>query len=90
MVPEVAGSNPVFHPNSLQSLDNHAVKNSPYGPAPNSEHSCAKFNLVPILPNEDMYPFRKAKLKDCGGDITKRWYIEFYPYDVQKKKLVRK
>jgi integrase len=37
-----------------------------------------------------MYPFKKARLNDCDGDITKRWYIEFYAFDVQQKKLVRK
>jgi len=37
-----------------------------------------------------MYPFKKAKLNDCGGDLNGRWYIEFYGWDVQKKKLVRK
>jgi integrase len=37
-----------------------------------------------------MYPFKKARLNDCGGDITKKWYIVFYPWDVQNKELVRK
>ena len=37
-----------------------------------------------------MYPFKKARLNDCGSDISKRWYIEFYVYDIQQKKLVRK
>ena len=37
-----------------------------------------------------MYPFKKARLNDCDGDITKRWYIVFYAFDVQQKKLVRK
>ena len=87
MVPEVAGSTPVFHPNSLQSLDNHAVKNPPFGPAPSFSHSCAKFELVPLLINEDMYPFKKARLNDCNGELSKRWYIEFYAYDVQQKNL---
>ena len=87
MVPEVAGSNPVFHPKSLQSLDNQEIKNLPHGPAPSFKHSCAKFNLVPLLINEDMYPFKKARLNDCGSDISKRWYIEFYAFDVQQKNL---
>jgi len=37
-----------------------------------------------------MYPFKKARLIDCDGDISARWYIEFYAWDVQKKKLTRK
>ena len=87
MVPEVAGSNPVFHPKSLQSLDNQEVKNPPYGPAPVIEYLCVSYDLVPLLPREDMYPFKKARLNDCGDDITKRWYIVFYAYDVQQKNL---
>jgi hypothetical protein len=62
----------------------------PFYPAPKNDTFCAKFNLKKILPFEDMYPFKKAKLNDCGGDLTRRWYIEFYGWDVQKKKLVRK
>ena len=37
-----------------------------------------------------MYPFKKARLNDCEGNLSKRWYIEFYAWDVQQKKLVRK
>jgi len=37
-----------------------------------------------------MYPFKKARLNDCEGNLTKRWYIEFYAWDVQQKKLIRK
>ncbi len=54
------------------------------------EHFCVSYDLVPLLPSEDMYPFKKAHLNDCGGDITKRWYIVFYAFDVQQEKLVRK
>ena len=37
-----------------------------------------------------MYPFKKAKLNDCGGNLSGRWYIEFYAWDVQSSTLVRK
>ena len=37
-----------------------------------------------------MYPFKRAKLNDCGGNLSGRWYIDFSAWDVQKSKLVRK
>ncbi|MCK5135203.1 MAG: hypothetical protein KAR19_05395 [Bacteroidales bacterium] len=37
-----------------------------------------------------MYPFKKARLNDCSKDLSKRWYIEFYAWDAQQKKLLRK
>jgi integrase len=37
-----------------------------------------------------MYPFKKAKLNDCGGKLSGRWYIEFSAWDVQRSLLVRK
>ena len=39
---------------------------------------------------EKIYPFRKAILQDCGGDIKKRWYVSFYVWNVQKNELIRK
>ena len=51
---------------------------------------CAKTELKKLLPSEDMYPFKKAKLNDYSGDLSGRWYIEFYGWDVQKSALVRK
>lgn len=36
------------------------------------------------------YPFRKAVLRDRAGDTAKRWYVEFYVWDIRKSKLVRK
>lgn len=35
-------------------------------------------------------PFRKAKLWNCNGDLTKRWFIEYYVWDEKTNKLVRK
>ncbi len=81
---------PVFHPNSPQTSDTQDVKESYICLASVSEHLCVSYDLVPLLPSEDMYPFKKARLNDCDGDITKRWYIVFYAFDVQQKKLVRK
>lgn len=59
-------------------------------PAPKENTVCAKFELKNLRPFEEMYPFKKARLNDCDGDLSGRWYIEFYAWDVQKKKLVRK
>lgn len=36
------------------------------------------------------FPFKKAVLKDCGGDLSKRWYLEFYVWSERKAKLVRR
>jgi len=47
-------------------------------------------SLIELSAFEDMYPFKNAKLNDCDGDISKRWYIEFYAWDVQKEKLLRR
>jgi hypothetical protein len=33
---------------------------------------------------ENIYPFKTAKLNDCEGDLSGRWYIEFYVWNVQK------
>jgi len=39
---------------------------------------------------ENIYPFKTAKLNDCEGDLSGRWHIEFYVWNVQKDRLVRK
>ena len=39
---------------------------------------------------EKIYPFRKAKLQDCDGNLKKRWYVSFYVWDIQKNSLIRK
>ena len=36
------------------------------------------------------YPYRKATLNDCNGSVEGRWYIVFYVWDVQQRKMVRK
>ena len=90
MVPGVVGSNPIFHPKLIQVSHYQRYGELSFYPAPKNGAFCAKFDLKKILPFEDMYPFKKAKLNDCGGDLNGRWYIEFYGWDVQKKKLLRK
>ena len=39
------------------------------------------------MENENLYPFKKAYLADRNGDMTKKWYIKFYAFDVQKNKI---
>jgi|WetSurMetagenome_2_1015567.scaffolds.fasta_scaffold07430_5 integrase len=39
---------------------------------------------------ENIYPFKAAKLNDCDGNLSGRWYIEFYVWNVQKNRLDRK
>ena len=59
--------------------------------APVSAPVISAFSLKKIDPMSDnFFPFRKAKLYDCKGDISKRWYINFYVWDVQRNSLVRK
>jgi integrase len=36
------------------------------------------------------YPYKLCKIRDRSGDLSKRWYVEFYIYDVAKACLVRK
>jgi len=36
------------------------------------------------------YPFKLAEIADRSGDLTKRWYVSFYVYDLAKGLLVRK
>ncbi len=48
------------------------------------------FELLPLEKYERMKPFKLARLYDAGGDLTKRWYIEFYVWDDRKGDKVRK
>ena len=36
------------------------------------------------------YPFRHARLATRKGDLNKRWYVEFYVYDLAKGEMIRK
>jgi integrase len=40
-------------------------------------------------PMAEKYPYRKARFVDHGGDVSKRWYVLFYAYDVSEEKLRR-
>ncbi len=35
-------------------------------------------------------PDHEPRLFDAGGDVTKRWYIDFRVWDTDKKAFVRK
>ncbi len=39
---------------------------------------------------EKMKPFKLARLYDANGDLSKRWFVEFYVWDERKGKKVRK
>jgi len=43
-----------------------------------------------IIQTLRIYPHRKAILKDYGGDMSKRWFIEYYQWHKNKEKLIRK
>ena len=90
MVPDVVGSNPIFHPSLHQVIHYQELENFIFGSAPKFGAICARLELKKLRPSEDMYPFKKVKLNDCGGNLSGRWYIEFSAWDVQKSKLVRK
>ena len=87
MVPGVVGSSPIFHPNNPKFPDNHETTGFKFE---SSAPSCAKYGLKDLSSLDMMYPFKKAKLNDCNGALDKRWYIEFYAWDVQQSKLLRK
>ena len=40
--------------------------------------------------NDTKYPFREALLSDAKGDLSKKWYINYYAWSEQQGKLVRK
>lgn len=42
------------------------------------------------MENIGKFPYRPAKLNDRNGDISKRWYVAFYVWDIAKEKLVRR
>ena len=90
MVPKVVGSNPIFHPKLSQDAHYQYLAKPKSLFAPKFGANCAIFELKKLGRSEAMYPFKKAKLNDCAGDLSRRWYIEFYAWDVQKSHLVRK
>ena len=80
-----ASGSPIFHPEKLQVADIQELGVSFFSPAPKIGAVCARFELKHLRPLEDMYPFKKARLNDCDGNLSARWYIEFYAWDVQSK-----
>lgn len=48
------------------------------------------FNLRPLDKYENIKPFKGARLYDAGGDLIKRWFVEFYVWDTRKGRRVRK
>jgi len=43
-----------------------------------------------IVATKTKYPYKLARLMDCGNDLSKRWFVVYYVYDEQKEALVRK
>jgi site-specific recombinase XerD len=50
----------------------------------------ANFELKRLNMGNCTYPFRKATLNNCDGNLENRWYIIFYVWDIQQRKMVRK
>jgi integrase len=90
VVPKVVGSSPIFHPKKSQVAYRKELGILYICAAPKFAPLCAKFELKNLNSMENIYPFKIAKLNDCEGDLSGRWYIEFYVWDIQKNRLVRK
>lgn len=51
---------------------------------------CTKsFLMASEVQQKNIFPFTEAKLRDFNGDVSKKWYIEFAAWDVQKNKKKR-
>lgn len=46
-------------------------------------------NALPLAQNLPAENYRLAQLCDRGGDLSKRWYVEFYALDATTSKLKR-
>lgn len=72
---------PLFEPNDLQSKLLGFSK------------SFKRQDHELLAPSYEMkiktYPYRKSVLVDYGGDMTKRWYVEYYMWDQDEEKLKR-
>ena len=75
---------------NLQLIDNKAHDILHYASAPSFAPIITTFALKQLFMGEKIYPFRKAKLQDCDGNLKKRWYVSFYVGDIQKNSLIRK
>lgn len=43
-----------------------------------------------FMAEKPKYDFRLAEIRDRGGDLSKRWYVEFWVWDIATEKLTRK
>lgn len=43
-----------------------------------------------FMADKPKYDYRLAEIKDREGDLKKRWYVEFYVWDIGKNQLERK
>ncbi len=55
-----------------------------------NETSETKFGMSKVTSDQTKYPFEPCKLYDFGGDVNKRWSIEYYIYNRDQAKLVRR
>jgi integrase len=39
---------------------------------------------------KQMYPYKEARIKDSGGDLTKIWYVIYYAFNIDTEQLERK
>lgn len=42
-----------------------------------------------LTKSETTYPYNLARLVDCGGDLSKRWYVIFYIWNLLKREKQR-
>ena len=82
--------NPPFRTIVSQIRNYKTFENCHFTSAPNFAPVIALFSLKRLFMGEKIYPFRKATLWDCGGDLKKRWYVSFYVWDMQKNDMIRK
>ncbi|WBL42411.1 site-specific integrase [Algoriphagus halophytocola] len=43
-----------------------------------------------FMADKPIYEYRMCEIRDRGGDLSKRWYVEFWVWDVATEKLIRK
>jgi integrase len=48
------------------------------------------FASVGMTESNNNYPYELARLVDCGGDLSKRWYVIFYVWDANTDQKERK
>ena len=58
--------------------------------ATKSATSKTKFGMSKVTSDPAKYPYELCKLYDCGGDVNKRWIVEYYIYNRDQAKLVRR